>query len=79
LIIYRLAEGRAWNRGSFANESKLATLQFAGTTEMTTASNLETPMDGVPLGMPFKFHSSTDPIVISNPGKEEMRVNVLPY
>ena len=46
---------------------------------MTTASNLETPMDGVPLDMPFKHRPRIDLIVVSNPGKEKMQMNVLPY
>ena len=48
LIIYRLADGRAWNKSTFEFEGTLPTLQFqhsksAGTA--TTESNLETPVD----------------------------------
>jgi len=80
LIIYRLAEGRAWNRGTLANGSKLQTLQFRGATTATSGFDLETPMDGVPLGMPFKHHHSRveGPIVVSKSSKEEMQLDALP-
>ncbi|KDR85778.1 hypothetical protein GALMADRAFT_53579 [Galerina marginata CBS 339.88] len=68
LIIYRLAEGRAWKRETFAHEGRLQTLRFMDTTshgtEMTT-SNLETPVDGGSLRMPFSKDGKISRIVVS--------------
>ncbi|KAF9479417.1 hypothetical protein BDN70DRAFT_692120 [Pholiota conissans] len=61
LIIYRLAEGRAWNQGTFAShDGKLPSLQFhhgqstsAGGTATSASTNLETPIDGAPFALPY--------------------------
>ncbi|KAF8808158.1 hypothetical protein BYT27DRAFT_7097781 [Phlegmacium glaucopus] len=46
LIIYRLAEGRAWNQGTVASQEKLQTLRFVGeSTTCQTETNLESPTD----------------------------------
>ncbi|KAF8971758.1 hypothetical protein BDZ97DRAFT_1143843 [Flammula alnicola] len=84
LIIYRLAEGRAWNQGTFANEEKLQTLRFNCTSTTSqgtglTTSNLETPVDGVPLGMPFSRPGKVSSVVTSPSGKEEELYQVSVY
>ncbi|KAF8167323.1 hypothetical protein B0H34DRAFT_792062 [Crassisporium funariophilum] len=80
LIIYRLAEGRAWNQGTFANQEKLQTLRFMGSTTHhteTTMSELETPVDGAPSALPFSKHPSGSSYSTSSPLKEE--TSGMPY
>ncbi|KAF8204054.1 hypothetical protein BJ912DRAFT_224815 [Pholiota molesta] len=75
LIIYRLAEGRAWNQETSAR--KPTTLRFHQSTSRGTAAtmstNLETPIDGVPFGLPYSqqvTHSA------SQEKKDEEKVSV---